>query len=79
MISTLALVGKSYKLGTPKLVAHEIGHLLGSDHDGDQPTSGSFYGQRRWLLKDGWQCKEGEKEVCDSLIAQTNYQFYYMN
>ena len=44
---TLRLVGKSYKNGIGKLLAHEIGHLFGSDHDGVAPTGvdSYYYGQ----------------------------------
>ena len=46
MIITLRLVKGVYETGAGQLAAHEFGHLLGSDHDGQPSTRNTFYGEK---------------------------------
>ena len=48
MVMTMRLDGKTYMCGLSKLLAHEMGHLFGSDHDGEdhQINKDSYYWKR---------------------------------
>ena len=48
MVMTMRLDGRTYMCGLSKLLAHELGHLFGSDHDDEdhQINKDSYYWKR---------------------------------
>ena len=63
MILTLRLDKGNYATGSGRLLAHEIGHLMGSDHDGTPPLSSSLYG------------RQGHRMIEKRLVSDTSYIF----